>query len=286
MANWAQRSPGYKLGLFLLFVASLLYVIGYAAPYWKYHRDDSTSHWFSAGLWTVCGGNRHFSQCIPYKAPYDGWMNAVRAVQCLGIFGLALCFIYAFVVNCCQTSGNHSYFLEVVAGLSGVCGFIGTMIYVAKMDEAIYRKGAYSWAFGLDLTGCILIIITSVILFFANKPLVPPVTISEPTAPPAPTTIVTHGQCNPPPAGAYPMHYPPGTYPQAGVPPQGYPAQYPRGNVQPMGYSGGMAPNSGYSENAPPPAYDTVVGYRGNMYSQGYSAHNAPHQGYPTDGQQ
>ena len=49
MAGWASRTSGYKLGVFLLFLGTLLYVIGYASPYWAVFDVDVAS-----GLWMAC----------------------------------------------------------------------------------------------------------------------------------------------------------------------------------------------------------------------------------------
>ncbi|KAK7484833.1 hypothetical protein BaRGS_00023876 [Batillaria attramentaria] len=222
MANWAHRSPGYKLGLLLLFVGFLLYVIGYASPFWQYH--DMGINWAATGLWNrvACSGTTDHWQCgsFYYRFYSAGWMTAVQAMQCLGLIGLIVSCIYAFVVNCCQTSQTYSRFLEIFTVISGVCGFISTMIYVGKTNFGSYNY--YSWGFGLDLTGCILVIVASIVLFIANKPLRPPGPIYQPTANPAQINN-GKGYPGPPPAGPYPMASASGAYPQAGVPPPGYP---------------------------------------------------------------
>ena len=49
MAGWTTRTSGYKLGVFLLFLSTLLYVVGYASPFWS-----DFDGYGSSGLWMAC----------------------------------------------------------------------------------------------------------------------------------------------------------------------------------------------------------------------------------------
>lgn len=68
MAGWAMRTSGYKLGVLLLFLGSLLYVIGYASPFWADFGDD-----WSSGLWMTCYRIAHDeTECSTLTGPSAG----------------------------------------------------------------------------------------------------------------------------------------------------------------------------------------------------------------------
>ncbi|XP_070173138.1 uncharacterized protein [Littorina saxatilis] len=217
-----------------------------------------------------------------------GWFKAVQALQSIGLIGVVVSCIYSIVTNCCQSRPSYTRFLEMFAGGSGVVGFVSVMIYIGK--TAKLYSDYYSWAFGLDLAGCIIVIIAALIFACNNNR-----DSNASTAPPVyyPGEPVQGGNTMPmvvqsygpgpyqppggvagyPPAYAMPPQYPAGMPPQypAGMPPQdpaGMPPQY------------SSAPPQGYGWGAPPPPVGSGAqfqGYSGYDYPHGYSG--AP--GYP-----
>lgn len=55
MSAFTSRTSGYKAGVFLLFFASIVFIVGYASPYWA----SAELTWLAAttsseGLWMMC----------------------------------------------------------------------------------------------------------------------------------------------------------------------------------------------------------------------------------------
>ncbi|XP_076435381.1 uncharacterized protein LOC143275283 [Babylonia areolata] len=282
MAVWSLRSTGYKLGVLVLFVGSTFYLIGYSSPFWF---DLSRSH---TGLWLACV-EAGIDRCVSSRGNEGGWFKAVQAMESIGLILLFISCLYAFVVNCCQSTASHSRILEVLAGLGGLSGFIGCMVFVGETHE--YLSEYYGWAFGLNLTGCILVMMAAFIVMATNRPDF----ASAPNAGAAMTAVPVQGgnvvimpqgqaypppgqgylppgQAYPPPGQAYP---PPGqAYPPPGqaYPPQpgaGYAAQ--PGYGYPQGYPGAGQYPGGFAQGTAPPQAG---------YPPGYSAFSYPAQGY------
>ncbi|KAL8590635.1 hypothetical protein ACOMHN_011071 [Nucella lapillus] len=144
----------------------LFFLVGYAAPYWIRIKHPS-GHMFY-GVWlgvapalgtTICGG----------VTDKGGWIEAVQGMQSACLIGLIVACVYASVENCKKggtTSPIHYRFLEILIGISGLSGFIGCMVFVA-MTEILMRQ-FLSWAFGLNLTRLLAMII-AVIIYGTNS---------------------------------------------------------------------------------------------------------------------
>ena len=152
------------------------------------------------------------------------------------------------------------------------------MLYVGKSETSAYNmyvSKSYSWAFGLDLAGCILSIVAAIVVAISNRPdatnATPAGTVYYPvgSVQGGQTVVVQQGQSYPPPAGS-PYPYQPaagvGGYPQAYA--AGAPPPYPSAAAPPQGYWG-AAPQEGVAPQ----------GYSGYNYAQGYSGQSVPQQG-------
>ena len=58
MSAFTSRTSGYKAGVFLLFFASIVFIVGYASPYWASAELTWLAAPFAAtsseGLWMMC----------------------------------------------------------------------------------------------------------------------------------------------------------------------------------------------------------------------------------------
>ncbi|XP_076469909.1 uncharacterized protein LOC143300219 [Babylonia areolata] len=180
--------------------------------------------------------------CAPFGLiGFPGWFHAVRAMEALCTAGLIIACIYAVATNCCRSiPGPQSRILEGFAGLSGILGFIGCMVYVGMIKEgnsfsiliaAILfdsntMKNDLDWAFYLAAVGSGLVVIAAILIAITNKPLdVQPNTggmvMTPATAQPQPC-VVQPGNYPPQPYVAQPGYYPSQSYP---APKAGYPAE-------------------------------------------------------------
>ncbi|XP_076437314.1 uncharacterized protein LOC143276595 isoform X2 [Babylonia areolata] len=278
MALWSKRTTGYKLGVALFITGSLWYLIGFVLPFWfvsemnrRYGYSSHTlSYKFSIGLWSQCVQmDDQPRTCISSSNQWPrrggGWFKAVQSFESIGLIGLIIGVLYAMVANCCKSSTSRTRTLELLAALSGLCGFTGCMIFVGKTRDNIKMSRAtdssYSWGFGLSLTGCLFILLASAFIFINNRD----ISTTPATAAPAVTyTGGVQGQTYPPPGQGYP---PPGqSYPPSG---QGYP---PPGQSYPPSGQGYPPPGQSY-----PPS--------GQGYHPPGQSYPPPEQGYPPAGQ-
>ena len=70
--------------------------------------------------WIVCFVTDLFIVTAVCVCTLTGWFKAVQALQSLGLIGLGIACLFCFVVNCCQTSGSFTRFLELMAGTGGM----------------------------------------------------------------------------------------------------------------------------------------------------------------------
>lgn len=264
-----------------------MYIIGFSSPFWLQYIVHG---WFgSHGLWLYCynyvnGGEKQCETITDYYIILAPWFKAVQVLQSLALAGLFISCTYAFIVNCCCIAHHYSRFLEGFSGLSGLTGFIGLMLFVGNTnDEAQF----YHWAFAVDLTGCLLIIIASIVLFCNNPTQSTPQSNWTTTGG---TTVIMNGQTSS--GSTFAMSYTPGMNAQPGAnpsappvnggfpsapPPQGY-SWYPPTGSTPSGYSGGVY-NGGYNGSEPPPSYESVLSYTAHQPPQ-YGSQYAPQLEY------
>ncbi|XP_076470821.1 voltage-dependent calcium channel gamma-4 subunit-like [Babylonia areolata] len=165
MIPFSSRTKGYKTGVFLLFFAAILFVVGFGAPYWftaDFIYDKSHS-----GLWESCS-----TKCSTFRTKeIPVWFHAVRAFEALCIIGLTSACIYALITNfCLSVPGPRSRALEITAGVSGILGFIGCMVYVGKTDTLDKHIQDYGWAFYFAAVGSGLVVIAAIVIAVNNKP--------------------------------------------------------------------------------------------------------------------
>lgn len=281
--NWLNRSRGYKIGCIMLLVGTGMYIIGFSSPFWLQTFVDG--HY---GLWLYCynivdGGEKQCETITGYSILVS-WFKAVQVLQSVALAGLFISCLYAFIVNCCCCTAHHySRFLECFSGLSGLTGFIGLMLFVGNTSAAAQF---YHWAFAVDLTGCLLIILASIVLFCNNPSQSTPQSNWTTTGG---TPVIMNGQTYPPfSCSTFATSYTPGMNAQPGAnpsalpvnggfpsapPPQGY-SWYPPTGSTPSGYSGG-----GYNGLEPPPSYESVLSYTTYQPPQ-YGSQYAPQLEY------
>lgn len=59
MSAFSSRTSGYKAGVLLLFLASVVFIVGYAGPYWASAELIKTlgglvTTTYSEGIWMLC----------------------------------------------------------------------------------------------------------------------------------------------------------------------------------------------------------------------------------------
>ncbi|XP_076470736.1 uncharacterized protein LOC143300729 [Babylonia areolata] len=232
MSAFSSRTGGYKTGVFMLFLFTIVFLVGFSAPFWTHSEKlDGSVDQFTCdeGLWMICTSVKFyvvaFEECIGYGvAGFPGWFHAVRVMEGLCTIGLIIACIYALVTNCCRSfPGPRSRFLEIMAGVSGCLGFIGCMVYVGMTGEESPSYNPYTtptliflrtkehhlvWAFFLAAVGSGLVVIAAIVIAVSNKP----VDVQPNTGGMVMTTVTTQ----------------PGVAPQPYVvssPKAGYPAQ-------------------------------------------------------------
>ncbi|KAK7114583.1 uncharacterized protein [Littorina saxatilis] len=272
MAIFSSRPSGYKAGVFLLFFAVVVFIVGYAAPTWA-SADTFLSIKIHAGLWMTCtfvsldghGDGPHF--CSFWSVRHiAAWFHVVRLLECLCLVGLGLSCIYAVYTNCCRRAFARpvSRFLEIFTAFSGILGFVGCMVYCGMRKHSAERDRDLShvlatlldsdgktmdWAFYLATIGSILSVVAAVVIAVFNKPLDAPASNAAGTV--IYTTAVFQGQGQPqgqgyPVVGSYNgqpqpyVHHPPYGQPQLYDQPQSYVHPPPYGEPQPVkaGYPG------------------------------------------------
>ncbi|KAL8566601.1 hypothetical protein ACOMHN_054823 [Nucella lapillus] len=172
-----------------------------------YNRGDVQGH---NGLWETCSIVPEFSArlcaAISHHHGHPAWMSGVQGLQSAGLAGLVVSCLYAAGVNFLLHKPAHNRLLELVLLLSGMLGFTGSTIYAAEsfgndwillgqnwryhqdMDHGSLQpdpevqKNDLGWAFGVSLTGSLLAIVSSLLIFTHNNRFVPRQSASRPVA--------------------------------------------------------------------------------------------------------
>lgn len=247
MSAFSSRSGAYKGGVFLLFLAVVVYIVGFVVPFWAGFSVSGGGATASAheGIWMLCSQASAFgssaTSCGTFGFNLAGWFHAVRALEGAAVFLLVIGCIVTFATNCCKAvPAPRSRTLEVMALFGGVCGLVGVIVYgTMRLDNSIYPKGEllddatdlalrllYAIEWGLYLTGIGsgLAIIAAVIIGVGNKQISPPVTgvvVGMTSVQTSQTAAYGGAQTN------YAYGYPGNAPVQAGYPAAqaGYPAQ-------------------------------------------------------------
>ncbi|KAL8587815.1 hypothetical protein ACOMHN_021033 [Nucella lapillus] len=143
------------------------------------------------GLWQTCEKMLGYERvaCRPASPQHGapGWISAVQGMQCLGLLGLLAACGYAVAINFIQQAPDFTkHYLEILIFASGILGVIGSIIYVTQSSgnndivkisddldmiffvdvnmKVVVDQNDLSWAFGLNLLGCFLAFVSSIVL--------------------------------------------------------------------------------------------------------------------------
>lgn len=161
MIAFIARSHGYKAGVILLTFVSILFLAGFASPYWAAYdvpdraggagRSTDILH---EGLFADCfSGGKTPSRCESFGfQAIAGWLHGVRALETLTLVILITAVSYAIVVNFCRSQPEPRYrLLEILAGVGGVLGLIGVIVYAATRKNKAHTFDTYSVELGFHL---------------------------------------------------------------------------------------------------------------------------------------
>ncbi|KAK7112043.1 uncharacterized protein [Littorina saxatilis] len=202
MAAFFARNHGYQIGLLLMILGLSLYILGLSAPYWTqihYDISDAVQHQDSldydgydpdanmnTGLWKVCNTVWNERSCASTPSA-SAWYKPVQVLQVIALVGYLLAACFAVVINF-RNSTMHNRWLEKITGLSSLLGLIGLVIYVSKTQKELVQLTQQnhsveirlegwtlmyhlSWAFYLNLAGCLATIVATVQTGLYNVPL-------------------------------------------------------------------------------------------------------------------
>lgn len=198
MSAFSSRSGAYKGGVFLLFLAVVVYIVGFVVPFWAGLSVSGAgfAQRTHEGIWMLCSKTSAFgsssTSCGTFGFYLAGWFHAVRALEGVAVSLLVIGCIVTFATNCCKAvPAPRSRALEVMALLGGAFGLVGVIVYgTIRRGNSIYAKdeildaadfvlrSLYAIEWGLYLTGIGsgLAIIAAVIIGVGNKQISPPVT--------------------------------------------------------------------------------------------------------------
>ncbi|KAK7507918.1 hypothetical protein BaRGS_00000883 [Batillaria attramentaria] len=98
------------------------------------------------------------------------WFKAVQGLHCIALGLMLLACGHALFTNCCLRHVTYSRMVELSAGVGGMVGFVGAMVYVTKTSPVLKMNRAitYSWAFGADVASCIIVVIIAGVIGVSN----------------------------------------------------------------------------------------------------------------------
>ncbi|XP_076457516.1 uncharacterized protein LOC143291510 [Babylonia areolata] len=210
MSLFSQRTTGYKAGLSLLLIGCVIFVVGFSFPNWTVMSSTYLTNLDSygarhgldlltvfrpvtadihghSGLWITCLKVAKDSKCAFFGST-PSWLLGVRILQSLALLGLATSCLYAVAVNWVLSSPVHNRLVEIIAALSGLLGFAGTLEYMVSSPEDRDKlfmstdldltylhhdpsKVRASWAFAVDVCGSVLCFLAAVVIGVYNQPL-------------------------------------------------------------------------------------------------------------------
>ncbi|KAK7090232.1 uncharacterized protein [Littorina saxatilis] len=193
MSAFSSRSLGYKIGVVCLFLLTVMFLVGFSAPFWIENPNSNgyDSNLFldveyyskvknTTGLWMYCETRLDTgeSQCHAFHGDIEAWLHGVRAVECGCLILLVAACVICLAFNCCRSQpGEHNRTLEVVAAIGGLLGLIGIIVYNVMENNAIGEQDiSFSWAFYFTTVVCSVVVIVAVIISISNKAhhIVPP----------------------------------------------------------------------------------------------------------------
>ncbi|KAK7508045.1 hypothetical protein BaRGS_00001010, partial [Batillaria attramentaria] len=178
------------------------------------------------------------------------WMKAVRSLQCICLVGVFGACGYAIAINLLQRRDPR--LLETTTALGDSLHSIHEARGAWRLD-----KYHYSWALGLDLAGCAVLLIASTVLYIYNespREAEPSVGFSGPPDEGADHSRVYCVPAQPVLPPAYYPDLPPSYYPESCSPAEMYPgaapSEYHPGSATPVVYPGFSDP--AYEDDLPP----------------------------------
>ncbi|RUS88918.1 hypothetical protein EGW08_003357 [Elysia chlorotica] len=181
--------PIVKVSLICLIIGLIIFVIGYAAPYWsKFDLEAAPSvidrHYYRgtvhAGLWETCedyerwsseqgrGRRYRIDECFsflghPDKHPISKELRAAQFIETLGLIGVVAT-ITILLLELCVDSLKGKRIVSIIAALcclaSGGCILLGTIVYGSQ--DAI--TDSLSWAFALTIVSGVLFVIIGIVI--------------------------------------------------------------------------------------------------------------------------
>ncbi|GFO04449.1 protein fan [Plakobranchus ocellatus] len=179
-----------KISLILLVIGLIIFVIGFAAPYWyshdyeigpsvlDSHRYKGTRH---TGLWLYCDvydrwdgrspnrkvGRVHVDECREFLA-YDhltitSELRATQFFETMGLIGLVATFVL-LMLGLCMESCHDRRILPIIASVLCLASagsiILGTIIY----GSAEAHQDYLSWAFALTIVSGVIFVVTGFII--------------------------------------------------------------------------------------------------------------------------
>ncbi|KAL8610506.1 hypothetical protein ACOMHN_060426 [Nucella lapillus] len=178
-AVFLRRPMGYKVGVVVLEFSLLLFVVGFASPYW-YHLSSSLLY-IHGGLWQVCVQAVILKVCNDTLEGGPRWLAIVQALQCMSLICLILSLFYAMLVNLVQRRPKHTRLLEILASLASALGLAGTVLFISQSESllvtlrvhGLVKKPAVQWALAVSLASSVLCLIASVLIAINNSSIPP-----------------------------------------------------------------------------------------------------------------
>ncbi|XP_076459551.1 uncharacterized protein LOC143292827 isoform X2 [Babylonia areolata] len=177
MVAFAGRPLFYQVSILLLFVATLMFCVGLALPWWtQTHNLITRTITGHSGLWITCSlfldSGSSEEQCRTIDAP--DWFKVVQGMQGAGLTGMLSSCAYAVVVNFCKDQITSSRAVQVLAGTGGLLGIISASVYVTKASTILKHShgNSFSWAFSLDFAAAILVLFIAGFIALTNRPAV------------------------------------------------------------------------------------------------------------------
>ncbi|KAL8580960.1 hypothetical protein ACOMHN_017527 [Nucella lapillus] len=272
MAILNERCGGYKAGMVLLLVGTVIFVSGFATPNWVEltYQVKGVSHKLNVhgGLWVTCvKGEYEQSLCVSAHQS-QGWELAVKGLEGASLGLLVLSVFFAFYINCMAKTITNNRALEVSTGLAAVLGISGVVLYAVKFNQDVDLVTKLlsttisdfdfnlSWSFGLTTGGLGVVLIACILLSVFNKPL------QQPPLPNTTFSNINGGYDNAaaatavPPPGMVNVYATPGSMTYTVPPPHCYTGLTVQGQVGGQGYAVGQI----QSQASGPMMFDTHVG--------------------------
>lgn len=180
-------NPCFWLAVLLFYAGLVVYIVGFACPYWYQLNVADTSgnrNEINFGLWLTCfrsitaTSDNTVCDYVDNKTTAE-YMKAVEALQVIALFGFAVTIILKFAVICCaRFRRSYRRSIEITLLASVIFGLLGVAVYGGACRSVQLRVNSFqltlehrpmAWAFALDLTGLVAMLVSVVMLAAFNK---------------------------------------------------------------------------------------------------------------------